>query len=166
MIGSIPPTVTKSGLSSQMRESFVVATYGIPKAELQEFRRTLEEGKMWVRERSGDKPATLCPVTFTEEGLKAVLVRFGVNQSKPAEINANTFSAKVVRCDFPNQRLMSVLPEGADKPVTIQTANSSLFYHGAIITVTRRGNLLICLQKPTSKEKLFTNSNRTKPADK
>jgi hypothetical protein len=61
---------------------------------------------------------------------------------------------------------MSVILEGSDKPVTVQTFNSSLFYHGAIVTVTRRGNSLICLQKPTSKEKLFTNSNRTKPADK
>jgi hypothetical protein len=58
---------------------------------------------------------------------------------------------------------MSVILEGSDKPVTVQTFNSSLFYHGAIITVTRRGNSLICLQKPISKEKLFTNSNRTKP---
>ena len=166
MIGSIPLTATKSGLSSQMRESLVVATYGIPKAELQEFRRTLEEGKMWVRERSGDKPATLCPVTFTEEGLKTVLVRFGVNQSKPAEISPDALSAKVVRCDFPNRRIMSVIIEGSDKPVTVQTFNAGLFYHGAIVTLTRRGNSLICLQKPISKEKLFTNSNRTKPADK
>ena len=146
-----------------MRESIVVATYGIPKAELQEFRRTLEEGKMWVRERSGDKPPTLCPVAFTEDGLKTVLERFGVNQAKPAQLDANTFSAKVVRCDFPNRRLMSVLPEGADKPVIVQTFNSGLFYNGASVTVARRGNSLICLQKPSSKEKLFTNSNRTKP---
>jgi hypothetical protein len=61
---------------------------------------------------------------------------------------------------------MSVILEGSDKPVTVQTFNSSLFYHGAIVTLTRRGNSLICLQKPTSKEKLFTNFNRTKPADK
>lgn len=146
-----------------MRESFVVAKYGIPKAELQEFRRTLEEGKMWIRERSGDKPATLCPVTFTEEGLKAVLERFGVVQSKPAEIQSGTFSAKVVRCDFPNRRLMSVTPEGSDKPVMVQTFNAGLFYRGAQVVISRRGNSLICLQRPSSKEKLFTNLNRTKP---
>lgn len=146
-----------------MREQFVIAKYGIPKAELQEYRRTLEEGKMWHRERSGDKPATLCPVAFTEEGLKAVLERFGVNGAKPAETDPSTFSAKVVRCDFPNRRLMSVMPEGSDKPVTVQTADSSLFYRGAQVVITRRGNSLICLQRPLSKEKLFTTLNRTNP---
>lgn len=146
-----------------MREQIVIATYGIPKAELQDFRRTLEEGKMWFRERSGGKPATLCPVAFTEEGLKAVLARFGVGQSKPAEIDASTFPAKVVRCDFPNRRLMSVMPEGGDKPVMVMTANSGLFYRGAQVVITRRGNSLICLQRPLSKEKLFTTLNRTKP---
>lgn len=146
-----------------MREQIVIATYGIPKAELQEFRQSLEEGKMWFRERSGAKPSKLCPVAFTEEGLKAVLERFGVNGAKPAEADPSSFSAKVVRCDFPNRRLMSVLPDGTDKPVTVQTADSRLFYRGAMVQVVRRGNSLICLQRPASKEKLFTTLNRTKP---
>lgn len=137
--------------------------YGLPKEELREYRLTLVRGVDWDKERVGDKPEKLCPVKFFPVGMAKVLERFGVKEAKPAEIEPTTFKAKVVRCDFPNQRLMTAVADGKHNVITVQTFDSRLFYRGAEILVTIKGASFFCSQRPISKQRLFSTSTKTKP---
>ena len=145
-----------------MKESELIKAYGIPKEELREFRLSLARGVDWDKQQVGDKPEKLCPVIFSPSGKAKVLEKFGVKEAKPAEIDPTTFKAKVVRCDFPNRRLMTVLIEGKGNPITVQTYDSRLFYRGAEIVVQMKGNAFFCSQRPSSAQKLFSTSNKSK----
>lgn len=138
-----------------MRESDLIATYGIPKAELKKFRETLKEGEDWNRIQVGSKPLQLCPVEYTEQGTKAVLGRFGVEGHKPAE--ADEFEAIVLRCNYPNSRIMTVIRDGW-RPTNVQVSDNRLFYVGAKVVITKRPSGLFCLQRPESKRRLFNQS--------
>jgi hypothetical protein len=146
-----------------MRESELIRLYGLPKEELREYRLTLVKGVDWDKEKVGDKPEKLCPVKFFPSGMLKVLERFGVKEAKPAEIESTTFKAKVVRCDFPNLRLMTALAEGSSNVITVQTFDSRLFYRGAEILVTPKGAAFFCSQRPVSKQRLFSTSTKPKP---
>jgi len=135
-----------------MRESDLIATYGIPKAELKAFRETLKEGVDWNRIQVGSKPIQLCPVEYTEQGTKAVLGRFGVEGHKPAE--TDTFEAVVLRCNYPNPRIMTVVPEGRG-PTNVQVSDNRLFFVGAKVVITKKPSGLFCLQRPESKRRLL-----------
>jgi hypothetical protein len=145
-----------------MRESELIKAYGLPKEELREFRLTLVRGEDWDKEKVGDKPEKLCPVIFSPSGKAKVLEKFGVKEAKPAEIDPTTFKAKVVRCDFPNRRLMTVLIEGQGNSITVQTYDSRLFYRGAEIVVQMKGSAFFCSQRPASAQKLFSTSTKSK----
>lgn len=146
-----------------MRESELIRLYGLPKEELREYRLTLVRGVDWDKERVGDKPEKLCPVIFSPSGKAKVLEKFGVSEAKPAEIESTTFKAKVVRCDFPNHRLMTAVAEGSSNVITVQTFDSRLFYRGAEILVTPKGSAFFCSQRPVSKQRLFSTSTKSKP---
>jgi hypothetical protein len=135
-----------------MRESDLIATYGIPKAELKAFRETLKEGVDWNRVQVGSKPIQLCPVEYTEQGTKAVLGRFGVEGHKPAE--TDTFEAVVLRCNYPNPRIMTVVPDGRG-PTNVQVSDNRLFFVGAKVIITKKPSGLFCLQRPESKRRLL-----------
>lgn len=145
-----------------MRESDLVRLYGLPKEELREYRLTLVRGEDWDKEKVGDKPEKLCPVIFSPSGKAKVLEKFGVKEAKPAEIDPTTFKAKVVRCDFPNRRLMTALIEGKGNPITVQTYDSRLFYRGAEIVVQMKGSAFFCSQRPLSAQRLFSTSTKPK----
>lgn len=145
-----------------MRESDLVRLYGLPKEELREYRLTLVRGEDWDKEKVGDKPEKLCPVIFSPSGKAKVLEKFGVKEAKPAEIDPTTFKAKVVRCDFPNRRLMTALIEGKGTPITVQTYDSRLFYRGADIVVQMKGSAFFCSQRPLSAQRLFSTSTKSK----
>ena len=146
-----------------MRESELIRLYGLPKEELKEYRHTLVRGVDWDKEKVGDKPEKLCPVIFSPSGKAKVLEKFGVSEAKPAEIESTTFKAKVVRCDFPNHRLMTAVAEGSSNVITVQTFDSRLFYRGAEILVTPKGSAFFCSQRPVSKQRLFSTSTKSKP---
>jgi len=145
-----------------MKESELIKAYGIPKEELRAFRLTLTRGVDWDKQQVGDKPEKLCPVIFSPSGKAKVLEKFGVKEAKPAEIDPTTFKAKVVRCDFPNRRLMTALVEGKGNPITVQTYDSRLFYRGAEIVVQMKGNAFFCSQRPISAQRLFSTSTKSK----
>ena len=146
-----------------MRESDLIRLFGLPKEELREYRLTLVRGVDWDKEKVGDKPEKLCPVIFSPSGKAKVLEKFGVSEAKPAEIESTTFKAKVVRCDFPNRRLMTAVAEGSSNVITVQTFDSRLFYRGAEILVTPKGSAFFCSQRPISKQRLFSTSTKSKP---
>lgn len=145
-----------------MKETELIRLYGLPKEELKEFRSTLVRGVDWDKEKVGDKPDKLCPVIFSPSGKAKVLEKFGVKEAKPAEIESTTFKAKVVRCDFPNHRLMTAIIDGSTSIITVQTYDARLFYRGAEIVITPKGSAFFCSQRPISKQRLFSTSTKSK----
>ncbi len=145
-----------------MKESELIRLYGLPKEELKEFRSTLVRGEDWDKEKVGDKPEKLCPVIFSPSGKAKVLERFGVKEAKPAEIESTTFKAKVVRCNFPNHRLMTAVVDGSTSVITVQTYDARLFYRGAEILITPKGSSFFCSQRPVSRQRLFSTSTKSK----
>lgn len=145
-----------------MKETELIRLYGLPKEELKEFRSTLVRGVDWDKEKVGDKPEKLCPVIFSPSGKAKVLEKFGVKEAKPAEIESTTFKAKVVRCDFPNHRLMTAIIDGSTSIITVQTYDARLFYRGAEIVITPKGSAFFCSQRPISKQRLFSTSTKSK----
>jgi hypothetical protein len=137
-----------------MKEYELIEAYGLPKDELREFRKTLTEGTDWEREVVGSKPAKLCPVIFTEEGVRKALERFGVIQAKPADPDTKVFNATVFRCDFPNYKRMAVkLPD--ERIVFANVADARNFYAGAVVQITQKGTQFFCSQRPDSRIRLF-----------
>lgn len=144
-----------------MKEYDLLDKYAIPKEELVSYRKTLTEGTDWVREPKGNKPAKLCPVIYTEEGLKKVLTRFGVNGVEPAQHEVKEFVGIVVKCDFPNPTILWANQEGRELqwPFPVKVSNSRLFYKGARIKVQAKNGKFFCSQRPESRTKLFNTQN-------
>jgi hypothetical protein len=144
-----------------MKEYDLLDKYAIPKDELIAYRKTLTEGSDWVREPKGNKPAKLCPVIYTEDGVQKVLTRFGVNGSEPAQHEVKEFIGIVVRCDFPNPTIIWANQEGRELqyPFTVKVSNSRLFFKGARIKVQTKNGKFFCSQRPDSRIKLFNTQN-------
>jgi hypothetical protein len=143
-------------MSEQIRETEVVKRWGVPKEALVDFRNiSLVEGRDWERLPQGRKPLNTCPVVFTEDGLKAVMSKFGliaesgeiaVPASKPTE---EISEATVVRVGYPNKRIMLVsLPDG--KRVFCNVFDSTPFKPELKIVVKFRGGRYYCEHRPTS----------------
>lgn len=49
-------------MSHSQTEKEIISRFGLPRDEMIAFRKTLREGADWVRVRTGDKPAQMCPV--------------------------------------------------------------------------------------------------------
>jgi len=139
---------------SRMKEYELIEAYGLPKDELREFRKTLTEGTDWEREVVGSKPAKLCPVIFTEEGVRKALERFGVIQAKPVQQESQILNAVVFRCDFPNYKRMAVKLEDG-RVVFANVADARNFYSGAKVQITQKGTQFFCSQRPDSRIRLF-----------
>lgn len=135
-------------------EKQIIGRYGIPRDEMIRFRRdNMAEGVDWVRKLNGARPAHLCPVEFTDVGLRKVQERFNVKLEEVAPGDAWPKTGIVSKCDYPNRRMMDVLIDGKTSRVRVHDAG--LFYPGAEVRVDRRGSALICSQRPASTRILF-----------
>lgn len=149
----------------QWKESDVVARFGVPKDELVDFRKSLQEGKDWERVPTGKRPLRTCPIAFTEEGWKLVVARFGLIEvhasteaGKPTEVKVmepaaapkeEVMPADVIRCDYPNRRVMLVRLESG-KSVFCNVFDSTPFKPKLRIAVKHRGGRYYCEHRPTS----------------
>jgi hypothetical protein len=152
--------------SDQWKESDVVLRFGVPKDELVSFRKSeMQEGRHWERVPSGKRPLRTCPIAYTEEGWKMVYERFGLLEvnallepdgsskvivMKPADAPKETFSkAEVVRCDYPNRRVMLIRLEDG-KTAFCTVFDSTPFKPKLPIVVKHRGGRWYCEHRPTS----------------
>ena len=145
---------------SRMKEYELIEAYGLPKDELRDYRKSLKEGLDWEREQMGAKPAKLCPVIFTEEGVRKVLERFGVVKSKPADPDTKVFTATVFRCDFPNWKRMAVQIDDTKTVVFANVADARNFYKGAKVEIVQKGTQFFCSQRPDSRIRLFNTTRK------
>jgi hypothetical protein len=156
-----------------MREKDVIERYGVPKDELKAFRKTLVEGIDWDREIQASKPPYLCPAFYMESGLDKVFEKFGLKKPDsaimapaappPEEIT----QATVIRCDYPNIRIMLVrLSNG--KSVFANVNDSRRFKPKLPIAVVSRGNRFFCEHRPTSilriNQLIKRNTNEVQPS--
>ncbi len=133
-------------------EKDIIARFGLPRDEMVRFRRDhLKPVEDWSRLRQGDKPEHMCPIVFTDVGLKKVYEKFGVTDT-PQDSWPKV--GVVSRNNWPNHRIMTVLIDGKSHNVIVSDAR--LFYPGAEILVDRKGSKLICSLRPDSPQKLFT----------
>lgn len=134
-----------------IRESEIIERYGLPKDEVVAFRkRSLVEGKDWEREPQGSRPLKMCPLVYTEEGLKIVSEQFGVKDSKPAEPEIHQMlHAEVIRANYTNTRVMLVrLNDG--KQVFCRVFDAKQFKPKLQIAVKYRSGRYFCEHRPTS----------------
>lgn len=151
--------------SGQWKEIDVIRRFGVPKDELVEFRKSLQEGKDWERVPTGKRPLRTCPIAFTEEGWNLVVAKFGLIEvhastkaGEPAVVKVMNpaatpeevvMPAEVIRCDYPNRRVMLVrLADG--KTAFCNVFDSTPFKPKLKIAVKLRGNRLYCEHRPTS----------------
>jgi hypothetical protein len=135
-------------------EKQIIGRYGIPRDEMIRFRKdSLHEGVDWVRQANGARPAHLCPVEFTDIGLKKVQDRFSIKLQQATPDDVWPKVGLVSKNDYPNRRMMDVLIDG--KTARVRVHDSLLFYVGAEVKVDRRGAALICSQRPASTRILF-----------
>jgi hypothetical protein len=150
----------------QWKESDVVERFGVPKDELVAFRKSLTEGEHWERMPQGSRPLRTCPIIFTETGWNLVVAKFGlievtavpdeVKVMKPAEAEPeNMEKAEVIRCDYPNTRVMLVKLENG-KSVFVNVFDSRPFKPRMPIVVKHRGGRFFCEHRPTSILRLNT----------
>lgn len=152
--------------SVQWKESDVVERFGVPKDELVAFRKSLTEGEHWERMPQGSRPLRTCPIIFTETGWNLVVAKFGlievhaakdeVKVMKPAEAEPeNMEKAEVVRCDYPNNRVMLVKLENG-KSVFCNVFDSRPFKPRMPVVIKHRGGRYFCEHRPTSILRLNT----------
>ena len=151
---------------AEWKESDVIRRFGVPKDELVAFRKSaLLEGKDWERPPVGKRPIHTCPIVYTQEGFKLVAERFGlievhaslkpgepaeVKVMNPAEAEPEMLSAaEVVRCDYPNRRIMLIRLEDG-KQVFCVVYDSTRFKPRLPIAVKYRGGRYYCEHRPTS----------------
>ena len=140
----------------QWKESDVIERFNVPKDELVEFRKSLNEGEHWERMPFGKRPLRTCPIIFTESGWSAVVQRFGINEMKPADPEPETLvSAEVLRCNYPNRRVMLVKTENG-KSVFCTVFDSTPFKPRMPVVVKYRGGRWYCEHRPTSVLRLNT----------
>jgi hypothetical protein len=150
----------------QWKESDVVERFGVPKDELVAFRKSLTEGEHWERMPQGSRPLRTCPVVFTENGWNLVVSKFGlievtavpdeVKVMKPAEAEPeNLVKADVLRCDYPNRRVMLVKLENG-KSVFCNVFDSRPFKPKMPVVIKHRGGKYFCEHRPTSILRLNT----------
>jgi hypothetical protein len=150
----------------QWKESDVVERFGVPKDELVAFRKSLTEGEHWERMPQGSRPLRTCPVVFTENGWNLVVAKFGlievnatkeeVKVMKPAEAEPeNLVKADVLRCDYPNRRVMLVKLENG-KSVFCNVFDSRPFKPRMPVVIKHRGGKYFCEHRPTSILRLNT----------
>ena len=150
----------------QWKESDVVERFGVPKDELVAFRKSLTEGEHWERMPQGSRPLRTCPVVFTENGWNLVVSKFGlievtatkeeVKVMKPAEADPeNLVKADVLRCDYPNRRVMLVKLENG-KSVFCNVFDSRPFKPRMPVVIKHRGGRFFCEHRPTSILRLNT----------
>lgn len=150
----------------QWKESDVVERFGVPKDELVAFRKSLTEGEHWERMPQGSRPLRTCPVVFTENGWNLVVSKFGlievtatkeeVKVMKPAEAEPeNLVKADVLRCDYPNRRVMLVKLENG-KSVFCNVFDSRPFKPRMPVVIKHRGGRFFCEHRPTSILRLNT----------
>lgn len=136
-----------------MREREASKLYGIPKDELTAFRETLTEGADWEREPQGVRPLKMCPVVFTEQGWAKVIEKFGLTIAEapkdPPQSEDKMEEATVLRCDYPNTRIMLVrLFDG--KAVMCRVFDSRRFKPRMPVAVTYRHSRYYCEHRPNS----------------
>lgn len=150
----------------QWKESDVVERFGVPKDELVAFRKSLNEGEHWERMPQGSRPLRTCPIVFTETGWNLVVAKFGlievhasdaeVKVMKPAEPDPeNLVKADVLRCDYPNRRVMLVKLENG-KSVFCNVFDSRPFKPRMPVVIKHRGGKYFCEHRPTSILRLNT----------
>jgi hypothetical protein len=150
----------------QWKESDVISRFGVPKDELVAFRKSLNEGEHWERMPFGKRPLRTCPIVYTESGWDADVQRFGlvevhatkeeVKVMKPAEADPEVLeAADVLRCDYPNRRIMLVKTESG-KSVFCNVFDSRPFKPKMPIVVKYRANRWYCEHRPTSILRLNT----------
>ena len=156
----------------QWKESDVIERFGVPKDELVAFRKSLTEGEHWERMPQGSRPLRTCPIIFTENGWNLVVAKFGLievhaktEKDKPAEIKVmkpaeadqeSVEKAEVIRCDYPNRRVMLVKLENGKSVfcnvffsstrlrAPTSTSSSSLETAAERSSVTRERIMLLC----------------------
>ena len=149
----------------QWKESDVVERFGVPKDELVAFRKSLNEGEHWERMPQGSRPLRTCPIVFTQSGWDAVVQRFGLIEThasngvkvmKPADAEPeNLEKAEVIRCDYPNRRVMLVKLENG-KSVFCNVFDSRPFKPRMPVVLKYRGGRYFCEHRPTSILRLNT----------
>lgn len=142
-----------------MKEYDLIERYGIPKDELKDFRKTLTETEDWTREVMGSKPAKLCPVVYTEQGVRKVLERFGVLDAKPSEPETKVLTGTVFRCNFPNHRKMAVKLSD-NRIVFVNVSDARNFFVGYVAEITQKGSEFFCSQRPESRIRLFNTTRK------
>jgi hypothetical protein len=163
---------------TQWKESDVVERFGVPKDELTNFRKSLNEGEHWERFPQGRRPLRTCPIVFTQSGWDKVVERFGlievhakteagkppeVTVMKPAEKDPEVMvKADVLRCDYPNTRVMLVKLENG-KSVFCNVFDSRPFKPRMPVVVKHRGGRYFCEHRPTSILRLNTLIKRNSP---
>lgn len=144
----------------QWKESDVIERFGVPKDELVLFRKSLNEGEHWERMPHGKRPLRTCPIVFTQTGWDLVVERFGLIEvhsdgidtkvMKPAEADPEVQEkADVIRCDYPNRRVMLVKTESG-KTVFCNVFDSTPFKPRMPVVVKYRGGRWFCEHRPTS----------------
>ena len=150
----------------QWKESDVVERFGVPKDELVAFRKSLNEGEHWERMPQGSRPLRTCPIVFTETGWNLEVAKFGlievhaandeVKVMKPAEAEPeNMEKAEVIRCNYPNNRVMLVKLE-IGKSVFCNVFDSRPFKPRMPVVIKHRGGRYFCEHRPTSILRLNT----------
>lgn len=155
-------------MSEQVRETDVVKRWGVPKEALLGFRsESLVEGKDWERLPQGNRPLRTCPVIYTDEGLSAVMAKFGLVKesgeiAKPADKPSETvLDATVFKVGFPNRRIMQVLLSDG-KRVFCNVFDSKPFKPDLKVVVKYRGGRYFCEHRPTSILRINSLLNRTR----
>ena len=139
-----------------MKEKEFIELYGVPKDELKAYRKlSLVEGTDWNREALVNRPKHLCPVIYTESGLAKLFENFKLKSDNneimpPAELEPEEITqATVVRCDYPNVRVMLVkLTNG--KMVFANVNDARRFKFKQPIAIVHRGGKYYCEHRPTS----------------
>lgn len=155
----------------QWKESDVISRFGVPKDELVAFRKSLNEGEHWERMPFGKRPLRTCPIVYTESGWAAVVHKFGLIEvhakiqadkpaevvvMKPAEADPELLEkADVLRCDYPNRRIMLVKTESG-KTTFCNVFDSRPFKPKMPIVVKYRAGRWYCEHRPTSILRLNT----------
>ena len=156
-----------------MKEKDVIELYGVPKDELKAFRKTMVEGVDWEREPQASKPAYLCPAVYKDSGMEKIFERFGLKKPDSAPMTPaappaeEMHQATVIRCDYPNVRIMLVrLSDG--KTVFANVNDARRFKPKLPIAVVFRGGRFFCEHRPTSllriNQLIKRNTNEVQPS--
>lgn len=113
-----------------MLESELATAIGIPRTQLREYRKKHPE-KAYKKGRE---------VHWTDDGVEWVKETLELSKDEP--LKPSTYSAHVIRADFPNQKLVQVVADvrGMRELLLVRVRNSGLFSKHMKVEIRPDGN--------------------------